>query len=381
MGIPLFNVIGAIFTPKGKTPVTRLNGSVLQIGGMTLNASPINMTGFTGTSVVAVHNVAAQIKPTSNRTRTTNPGSDKGGAQTAPETPTKFTAADVKFNLPPHKWSLPLNPNLLSSNNNHTQYNSHSTRRARMWCYGATDLAVPDATTTSSTQSSYNTYQANKATGALAPLDTAWGFQFLWNPDSIGNALSRNVNFTPSTTDKTAKFYGLFTAMEAVSFKIIIDRVNDFASVKGMTTQLNQQGLKSETMRESFLQDAVNNYYAGTGFPSSPKNPENPVDQLKTLMKLGTMADIEYIYKMINGEGTNGSVWKNALGRKTADIGFLSPTVIAVQFGPNADSLSYVGYIDGLTITHNMFTEDMIPIHSEVTVNFVAYSRTALSQG
>lgn len=301
----------------------------------------------------------------------------------AKEIPASYTASDVKFNLPPHKWSLPVNPNKLSSNINQPRVTQHSIRRARMWCFGPTDLAAMESTVKSATSSGsameqrWLIEQVGKSQSTkLASFDTAWGFQFLWNPEKLNNALSRNSNFTPSAADKTAQFYSLFTAMEAMTFTITIDRVNDFAAIKGLT-----QNLGSNNNLNATWQSIVNQYYAGNGYPSTPKNPENPVDQLKTLMKLGTMADIEYIYKMINGEGMNGEVRKNALGRKTADIGFLSPTAIAVQFGPNVDSLSYVGWIDGLSITHTMFTEDMIPIHSEVSVNFVAFARTTLGQG
>ena len=90
------------------------------------------------------------------------------------------------------------------------------------------------------------------------------------------------------------------------------------------------------------------------------------------------MSDIEFIFKMINGDGANGATWTNALGRKTADINFLAPTPVAVQFGPNADSLSYVGWVESISVSHQMFTEDMIPIHSEVTINMSTYSQSSL---
>ena len=298
------------------------------------------------------------------------------------EAPVSYTAMDVKFNLPPHKWSLPLNPNSLSSNIENSPTTLHSIRRARMWCFGPTDLAAMETTVkfngnvTDPTAQRFLAEHNPSTSTSLTSFDTAWGFQFLWNPDKLNNTLSRNSQVTPSAADKTAQYYSLFTAMEAMTFTITIDRVNDFAAIKGLTRNINSINDLNPTW-----QKLVDMYYAGNGFPSSPKNPENPVDQLKTLMKLGTMADIEYIYKMINGEGMNGITRKNALGRKTADIGFLSPTAIAVQFGPNTDSLSYVGWVDGLSITHTMFTEDMIPIHSEVSVNFVAFARTTLSQG
>lgn len=272
---------------------------------------------------------------------------------------------NVKYNLPPHEWSIPLNQSLLNVNSGTVKETDHRTRRAIMWCHGYTTVGDSSYQWSSDARNPV----AGKST---APTDTAWGFQFLWNPDTISNTLSRNVNFTPSPADKTAQLFGLFTAMEAVSFKIVIDRVNDFAALKGLAIK----GL--EDLRNTNGAAAAIQQYYRYRYPSVAV--EDLYKQVQDLMLLGTMADIEYIYKMINGSGVGNAEWSNVLGRKTADIGFLAPTVIGVQFGPNKDSLSYVGYIDGLNIVHNIFTEDMIPLHSEITVSFVAYARTALTQ-
>jgi hypothetical protein len=107
-------------------------------------------------------------------------------------------------------------------------------------------------------------------------------------------------------------------------------------------------------------------------------------DKLKELINKGTMSDIEFIYRMINGPGQyqNGQnlVWTNALNRVTADIGFLQPTALGFQISPgNPDALSYVGWVESLSVTHDMFTEDMVPLNSTVTVVFNAFSRVGLT--
>lgn len=285
---------------------------------------------------------------------------------------------DVKFNLPPHLWSLPVKQEVLNSNNFNPYQKTidHKTRRAIMWCYGYTNLA----------SGAYQFSPVADTVGAnlfleehtnMTPDDTKWGFQFLWNPDRIGNALSRNVNFTPNPADKTAKFYGLFTAMEAVSFTITINRINDFACIKGMVNIPSASSYAaSQQIPKQAPVGSLEPFYTN-GYPGVKQDINS---QISDLMRMGTMADIEYIYKMINGSGMGGKQWSNALGRVTADIGMLSPTVVGVQFGPNKDSLSYVGYIDRLVVSHQMFTEDMIPILSEVNVDFVAFARTELTE-
>lgn len=331
------------------------------------NLKNIGITSYnTMTTTGIVNPIPTQTKPLSTYTRggaSSYSSSSMGTSSTYGIIPVKTSPIGIKFNLPPHSWSLPVQQSLLNSNNNVTDFagvetavTDHKYRRAIMWCYASAGLD-------NSQYSWQSTGGANNTPVTKKSLDTDWGFQFLWNPDQIGNSLSRNANFTPSAVDKLAGLFGVFTAMEALSFKITINRVNDFACIKSIGTQDYA---------------ALSEFYKN-GYPNADAKDLNIIKQkIIDLTNLGTMADIEYLFKMINGDGVGGTAWSNALGRKTADVGFLAPTAIAVKFGPNDGSLSYVGYVDGLTITHNMFTEDMIPIHSEVVVNFVAFARTTL---
>ena len=268
----------------------------------------------------------------------------------------------VKYNLPPHKWSLPLERGRTSTQAYRDTVVDHAQRRALMWFYGGAsttsgaNLIIPADAIKSQTPE-VNTYSATAE-------DNYWGFQFLWNPQSVANVLTRNSNVVPSVLDAHAELNGLFTAMEALQFTITIDRVNDFACAKS---------LYQSTKDNSSL---FAKYYVDGGNPGYLQDFST---QFKELMTMGTMADIEYIYRMINGSGQRGGRWVNGLGRKTADLGFLSPTAIGLRFGPGPDSLSYVGWVERITVNHNMFTQDMIPIHSEVSVSFNAFSRVSLT--
>jgi hypothetical protein len=309
-----------------------------------------------------------QVKPSSKTTTSTT--SDTSVIYTTPN--------QMKFNLPPHQWSLPINPaNLNTSNYVNSNSVDHSKRRAIMWYYGGADTTdagiLLGANTAGSTASQTAVGDVYKTT----PQDNYWGFQFLWNPQAFQTVLTRNSNVVPSLLDKHASLNGLFTAMESIQFTITIDRVNDFAFLKGLFSYYSTTA-SSLNITKNILSDIASKYYTN-GYPSTPNPKEDPADQLKDLMTMGTMADVEYIYKMINGSGQKGKVWANGLGRQTADLAFLSPTAIALKLGPNPDSLSYVGWIESLNVNHTMFTEDMIPIHTEVTVTFNGFSRVALT--
>ena len=276
------------------------------------------------------------------------------------------SASEMKFNLPPHDWSLPISPTNVTGRVD-ANYTDHSTRRAIMWYY---DAATPAKTDTGIIVPTNTGVDTNNKGAASHPQDNYWGFQFLWNPTDFTNILTRNANVVPSSLDAHAALSGLFTAMENIQFTIVIDRINDFVCIKGKT-------YTSDYATTPFIDyKTIADKYYTSGYPGTS---QDKIAQLSDLAKKGTMADIEYIYKMINGSGQNGKLWENGLNRITSDLAFLSPTAVALQLGPTADSLSYIGWFESLTIKHSVFTEDMIPIHSEVTASFNAFSRVALT--
>lgn len=292
-----------------------------------------------------------------------------------------------RFNLPPHRWSLPIDPNQLSSSTEITSPSAY--RLARLWSY-APAVSSSDTTDISTL---YQNPDGTTATGsnksASVPTDTNWGFQFLWNPTSITTNVNLNQSVTPNPTDAHAGANSLFTATEQISFTIVIDRVNDFACAKGLSSPMYTPGRSNSngstpsswspsTDPGSFSK--LQTFYT-SGYRSISQASDDMSTQISDLLKLGTMADIEYIYRAINGSGINGQLWTNALGKKTADIAFLNPSSIAVQFGPSLNNLAYVGYVSGMSITHSVFTQDMLPLHSEISMQFLGFSQLSLSSG
>ena len=99
--------------------------------------------------------------------------------------------------------------------------------------------------------------------------------------------------------------------------------------------------------------------------------PESFGNKVKALQTLGTVADIEYLYKAINGAG-----WKSAAtGRDSSDIGFLAPTLLKIEIGP----VSYIGYVTDLQVSHVKFTKGMIPTTTDVSLNFNLMATAGLS--
>jgi hypothetical protein len=258
--------------------------------------------------------------------------------------------SQYQWNLPPHEWSMPVEPYnvdpLVVNTESYLLGSSHKWRRGRIYWLARTDNAYLNS-------GQYNNGSDKK--------DPRYGFQFLWNPNSIDINVAMNASITPSFADKFVDVAGAFPSGEYLTFTLTIDRTNDFAAIKSIPPQAPYAAGYVSTY------DKLANRYASGAFYNGGNSHDSGfastfVKKIKDLQTLGTIADIEYLYKAINGPG-----WVNqATGRESSDIGFLSPTLLRVDIGP----LSYLGYVNTLGIRHLRFSKGMIPIASEVTIQF-----------
>jgi hypothetical protein len=262
--------------------------------------------------------------------------------------PSTEPTLDYKWNLPPHTWSLPVTPIQVEEGMYKADTNlvgvPETYRRGRMWWYANTTNSFVDSD--------------GKEKPQTKGSDRRYGFQFLWNPESYTTSISLNTDTTPSVNDRFVGVAGAFPSGETISFSIRLDRTNDFACLKNLIkkgyTLGNYEGPVAD---DKNLVEMVQKYY-NTGFFNNQSAAERG-KQLKELLDLGTVADLEYIYTAVNGPG-----WKNITGRKTGDIGYLSATLLRIDIGP----LSYIGYINSLNVTHISFSQDMTPIRTDVSI-------------
>lgn len=288
--------------------------------------------------------------------------------------------ANYKWNLPPHKWSLPVRPTTMDPEfvgaNNYDSF--HGLRRGRIWFWaGVRDTA--ELTAEGLRKLNGETAAEGSSDTPNTQVDNDYAFQFLWNPTTISTSVVRNMEITPNQADTLKVVAGAFPGQETVSLNIMLDRVNDFACIKasGQLLGLNY-GVKNPddpNLFTSIQGDRINDYtafssyYTGNGYPVQSANP-TIAEKIQNLMDQGTMADLEYLFKAING----GYPWKNLLGKKTANIGFLMPTLMGIQLGPTLDSLNYVGWVTNIGINHTDFTENMIPIRTTVSLSIECFS-------
>lgn len=266
---------------------------------------------------------------------------------------------DLKFyswNLPPHEWSRPIDPtqydNIIANSQSWDQTSNPVNRRGRIYWYARND----------------STWMTAKTKNVGKNNDPRYGFHFIWNPETFSTSVSVNPDITPTVNDKFTKVAGAFPSNQVLTVSLVLDRTNDMYCLRS-----------HDSSRTSFIGtfDTFYPYYRGHSFEDfSAKDPvkkESFEKKIQDLQTLGTISDIEYLYKAINGPG-----WKNpANGRETSDIGFLAMTLLKIEIGP----LSYIGYVSSISINHETFTKAMIPMRSTVNLQFNLMATAGLASG
>jgi hypothetical protein len=270
------------------------------------------------------------------------------------EPPPLNPGPDYRFNLPPHKWSLPLEPDAVSPDTVvHRDDSHHATRRGRIWYYNGYvgPTSAPD-------------YQS---TGIYTPPAGAkgssnkYGFQFMWNPETFSQNTAVNMSITPSAADPTIALTGFAAANSTMSFTLRLDRTNDFACAKNLVSGPQNAPLTDVIMEKyqrylASLSDIVPFYSVGNLTTNTVDIIE---ENISNLLSYGTEADLEFLYKTINGSG-----WTGIGGRQTSNIGYLMPSLIRLDLG----NQKFVGVVSDIEVNHLAFTRDLVPIRTDVNI-------------
>ena len=325
-------------------------------------------------------------------------GISKGGvskrkAEVAVEgdtTPSPIAEADpndYSWNLPPHTWSLPKlatdvnNPGGAYQAFGKPQVSSDTYRRGRLWWRQSADVAIQTG----------STEEDKKKIDKIDSGDheRRFGFQFMWNPDAIQTQVAVQMDAVPNVNDMFLNLVAAFPATQSIAFNIRLDRTNDFACAQARFERPGLSTPKPDTtsrpdavydsalfarqqLRQETVRDFGQYYLLAGAFQQSSAQLE---EKLMDLFTRGTLADIEFLYKTINGDGAGSMKWTNRRGIQTADIGYLMPTLLNIDIGP----LSYQGYVNSLSITHTSFTPDMVPIRSDLSMSLQVLATSGLA--
>lgn len=92
--------------------------------------------------------------------------------------------------------------------------------------------------------------------------------------------------------------------------------------------------------------------------------PPNSINdaQAKEIRERGTMADIEYLFRVANGDPF--STWHG----QTSNWGMLIPTAVAVSMGDSPGARKFRGVIQNISWVHQQFAPGMIPVYTELSI-------------
>ncbi len=296
---------------------------------------------------------------------------------------------DYSWNLPPHTWSLPKLPTDVNNPGGayqafgKPQVSSDTYRRGRLWWRQSADVAIQTGSTEKDNQ--------NRKVESVASGDheRRFGFQFMWNPDAIQTQVAVQMDAVPNVNDMFLSLVAAFPATQSIAFNIRLDRTNDFACAQARFERPGLSTSKPDTtsrpdavydsalfarqqLRQETVRDFGQYYLLAGAFQQSSAQLE---EKLMDLFTRGTLADIEFLYKTINGDGAGSMKWTNRRGIQTADIGYLMPTLLNIDIGP----LSYQGYVNSLSVTHTSFTPDMVPIRSDLSISLQVLATSGLA--
>jgi hypothetical protein len=169
-----------------------------------------------------------------------------------------------------------------------------------------------------------------------------YGFKFLYNPKEVsmtwGVAEGQNWEGIANNLEAgTAPSAALQNS--TISFSLLLNRIHDMQ-------YLDFSGLK-----------------AGVTNPYPPFLQSRTIDEeLSELYEKGTMYDMEYLFKTLNG--INSTTYSGFKG-ETADQGWLQGFAVELHLG---NRMRYLVRVTNLEINHAIFDERMVPILSYVNI-------------
>jgi hypothetical protein len=166
-----------------------------------------------------------------------------------------------------------------------------------------------------------------------------YGFKFLYNPTTVSMGWGVQSEMDPPYMASGEDVFNPISAnliTSTVVFEVLLNRIADF-------NHLNADG------------SLIGAYPYG--------QIDVPIEDRQEIYNRGTMYDLEYFFKTINGPR---ATFQSRFNGVTADAGWLLPSSLELHLGAG---MRYRIRINEVSINHAMFNDRMVPILS--TVRFV----------
>jgi hypothetical protein len=232
-----------------------------------------------------------------------------------------------------------------------------------------------------------------------------YGFRFHWNPSSWSQSatMATAINIE-SIMDSNPIGYVRPDGFSTISLRIQLNRLYDLQSSGGPPLDPSQDAVITERAKELLFGRQGSQYVypvqADSGVPSGFDRYGNSfgvLDDVKRLLRMGTLYDLDYLFAATNGRGagshhvhytpkTGGSDLYNPSYPQTQteqskinpgipdrnspngspDPGFISANYVRIWLGPY---ITFVGRITNYNMSHVMFTEYMVPVVTQVDLS------------
>lgn len=193
-----------------------------------------------------------------------------------------------------------------------------------------------------------------------------YGFRFMYNPVTLSfqTGVTTNVNVSYLMSGQgTAVPSGVASTGASIGVTFPISRVDDITILRGGidgwddANQLSAASLsKYRGLYNNSFQPQRNPYGFGT------YDAEVTAEDLFGIATRGTMYDLEFMFRAFLGRQ-----WKTYYRAYTADIGIAFSAPLVLYLSP---TMIYRVRLGSLGYTHRVFTPDMVPTYTEVTLGF-----------
>jgi hypothetical protein len=172
------------------------------------------------------------------------------------------------------------------------------------------------------------------------PNNGRYAYQFQYNPGVVDMVYAGMQNVDPGLVMSGVNqipLIGASNTSSSIDFDIIINRMADMKYIR------------STNKSDARLSD---NYVYGRAVST---------DDLQKISDKGTMYDLEFLLQTLLGYKTNSK-----LRGFTSDVGYMGTFPVELHLGK---SLRYIVIINSLTVSHTIFTKDMVPVYTNVHVS------------
>ena len=183
-----------------------------------------------------------------------------------------------------------------------------------------------------------------------------YAFQFLYNPGTIqmdyAGAPAVDIGLELSGRDKIP-LIGSAATSSTISFQLLINRMPDMKYLGIENTAANissRQDLGREYLVSN--QDKFTKIYGQ----------QVPVEDLEQIRDRGTMYDVEFLLRTLIGYALPSTL----RGFTTSDVGYLGAYPVELHLGK---SLRYLVTVSSFSLNHTIFTENMVPVFTNMTIN------------